>query len=257
MAAFTLRPIPATEELPEGWLFRLPFGEHHVTAENVAAGTKVIGKRNEGAKKVYPPSKADIAAFIEACSEDFKVRVVFSAATGLRVSELLALRWKHVNLKVGEINVERAVDRYRNEDTTKSLAGIRTVPMGATIVALLKAWKLRTEFSKDEDLVFPNLVGRYASYKNMRDRAFQPTMEKARKKVREAGGEFKDFTWHALRHFAISTWIEAGFQPKTVQTFAGHSTLAVTMDRYGHLFPSDDHKTIMDGIAAKLFPVGA
>ena len=61
------------------------------------------------------------------------------------------------------------------------------------------------------------------------------------------------FNWHALRHFAISCWIEAGLDPKTVQTFAGHSSLAVTMDRYGHLFKSKGHKRAMDTIAKELF----
>jgi integrase len=57
------------------------------------------------------------------------------------------------------------------------------------------------------------------------------------------------FNWHALRHFAISCWIDAGLPPKTVQTFAGHSSLQVTMDRYGHLFRSDSHGRAMDAIA--------
>jgi integrase len=59
------------------------------------------------------------------------------------------------------------------------------------------------------------------------------------------------FNWHAL--FAISCWIEAGLAPKTVQTFAGHGSLAVIMDRYGHLFKSDGHKQAMDTIARRLF----
>src|SRR5580692_2267575 len=63
----------------------------------------------------------------------------------------------------------------------------------------------------------------------------------------------EEFNWHALRHFAISCWIDAGLPPKTVQTFAGHSSLQVTMDRYGHLFKSDDHKKAMDAIAADMF----
>ncbi len=58
--------------------------------------------------------------------------------------------------------------------------------------------------------------------------------------------------WHALRHFAISCWIDADLKPKTVQTFAGHSSLQVTMDIYGHLFRSDDHKKAMDAIAAEM-----
>jgi integrase len=57
------------------------------------------------------------------------------------------------------------------------------------------------------------------------------------------------FNWHALRHFAISCWIDAGLKPKTIQTFAGHATLAITMDRYGHLFKSEEHKEAMDEIA--------
>ena len=61
------------------------------------------------------------------------------------------------------------------------------------------------------------------------------------------------FNWHALRHFAISCWIASGLDPKTVQTFAGHSSLQVTMDRYGHLFPSEDHNRAMDAIAKEMF----
>jgi integrase len=61
------------------------------------------------------------------------------------------------------------------------------------------------------------------------------------------------FDWHALRHFAIPCWIEAGLSPKTIQTFAGHSSLAVTMDRYGPLFKSEGHKQVMDAIAREVF----
>jgi integrase len=45
---------------------------------------------------------------------------------------------------------------------------------------------------------------------------------------------------------------EAGLSPKTVHTFAGHSSLQVTMDRYGHLFQSEDHKRAMEAIAAQM-----
>src|SRR5450432_624332 len=58
------------------------------------------------------------------------------------------------------------------------------------------------------------------------------------------------FNWHALRHFGISCWIEADLAPKTMQTFAGHSKLAFTTDRYGHLFKSDNNRAAMDAIAA-------
>ena len=41
--------------------------------------------------------------------------------------------------------------------------------------------------------------------------------------------------------------------PKTVQTFAGHSSLQVTMDRYGHLFPSENHSRVMDAISKEIY----
>jgi integrase len=50
------------------------------------------------------------------------------------------------------------------------------------------------------------------------------------------------FTWRTLRHFAVSCWIDAGLPPKAVQTFAGHKSLQVSMDRYEHLFKSDSTK---------------
>jgi integrase len=122
---------------------------------------------------------------------------------------------------------------------------VRTVPLSAQLVSALKALKLRSKFSKDEDLIFANRRGTHVGHDNFIKRQFLPLFDIAR--------GVEHFNWHGFRHFAISMWIEAGLTPKTVQTFAGHASLQVTMDRYGHLFPSDDHKRAMDGIATQLF----
>lgn len=100
---------------------------------------------------------------------------------------------------------------------------------------------MKSKFSKSNDLIFPNRHGGYIGHDNLIKRQFLPLFEGKR------------FSWHGLRHFAVSTWIEAGLAPKTVQTFAGHASLQITMDRYGHLFPSDDHRRAMDQIAKGLF----
>jgi integrase len=142
----------------------------------------------------------------------------------------------------GELRISRRVDAYGEEGAPKSTAGIRTVPLSAQLVSALKAWKLRSPFSKSVDLIFSNRQGGHIGHDNLIKRRFLPLFAGA-----------KAFNWHGLRHFAISTWIEAGLAPKTVQTFAGHASLQVTMDRYGHLFPSDDHKKAMDQIAKGLF----
>jgi integrase len=131
------------------------------------------------------------------------------------------------------------------------------VPLGAEVVAALKGWKLRAKFKEPHHLVFPNKRGRYQNHDNMVKRDFLPLFDRLEALHAEDPHKHPEaparFNWHALRHFAISCWIEAGLSPKTVQTFAGHSSLQVTMDRYGHLFKSDDHRKAMDQIARQIF----
>lgn len=55
--------------------------------------------------------------------------------------------------------METRVDAYGEEDVTKTAAGMRTVPLAAEIVTMLREWRLRSRFSRDGDLVFPNRKG--------------------------------------------------------------------------------------------------
>jgi integrase len=213
-------------------------------AINAARGVKVIGRRDEGSRKIEPPTKEAMRRLLDVADDDFRVVLIVAAASGMRAGELHALRWRHVDLAAGEVTVETRVDAYRQEDVTKTRAGMRTVPLGASVVTALKASKLRSTFTKPDDLVFPNRRGGYMGHDNMVKRKFAPLFD---------GLPVARFNWHALRHFAVSCWIEAGLDPKTVQTFAGHGSLLVTMDRYGHMFKSEDHKRAMDAIAGEMF----
>lgn len=230
--------------------------ERDMCAINVAKGVKVIGRRDEGAQKIVPPTKAAMRALFAVADKDFLVKLAFASTTGVRAGEFHALRWHHLNLAKGEATIETRVDAYGEEDVTKTAAGMRTVPMSHALVLMLKEWKLRTKRKKDGDLVFPSKRGWYVSHDNMVKRKFLPLFCEIAKRHKANPAEYpevpKRFNWHALRHFAISCWIDADLKPKTVQTFAGHSSLQVTMDRYGHLFKSDDHRTAMDMIAADI-----
>lgn len=225
-------------------------------AINPAAKIRVTGKRGDGEKKVELPAKADVAAAIIEAKGSMAVRMRLSASAGLRASELYALRWKHVSFNAGELSVEGRVDAYKNEDVTKSEAGARQVPLSSAMLAELRKWKDAAKSSEADDLVFPNSKGGFLDHKNILKREFRPLLAAAAAKAKAEGRKFKPFNWHALRHFAISLWIEAGLQPKTVQTFAGHSTLAVTMSRYAKLFPSDSHRNVMDQISSSIFGAG-
>ena len=214
-------------------------------ATNAARGVKVIGTRAEGSKKIVPPPKEAMRAIINAADDDLRLKLIFAASTGARAGEQWAVKWEDVDFDKGELNIRQRVDAYGEEGAPKSQAGMRMVPLSDQLIAALKAWKLRSKFSKPGDLIFPNKRGRHIGHDNLVKRKFLPLFAQPKPPAR--------FNWHALRHFAVSCWIEAGLAPKTVQTFAGHASLQITMDRYGHLFPSDSYKQAMDAIAKGLF----
>lgn len=231
--------------------------ESDLIAVNPASSIRVTGKRGEGSKKVVAPAKTDLAAAIAEAKGGLAIRMRLSASSGVRASELYALRWKHVAFNAGELTIEGRVDAYGNEDVTKSDAGVRRIPLSSAMLKELRTWKDAAKSSDPDHLVFPNAKGGFLDHKNILKREFRPLMKAAEEKAKSENRQFSSFNWHALRHFAISLWIEAGLQPKTIQTFAGHSTLALTMTRYGHMFPSDSHRNIMDQISTSIFGGGA
>lgn len=213
-------------------------------AVNPARGVEVIGRRDEGSRKVVAPSAADVRALLALADPDMRLRMIFAAASGLRAGEQWALRWRHLDLARGEVTVETRVDAHNSEDAPKSSAGVRTLPLAPDVVAMLRQWKLRSRWSRPDDLVFPNREGSYVRHTHLIKR-FNALFDRP-------GAPMK-FNWHSLRHHAVSSWIAAGLAPKTVQTFAGHSTLALTMDTYGSLFKSEDHAAAIEQAARGLF----
>jgi integrase len=195
-------------------------------------------------------------ALLDTADEDLRPMLSFAASTGVRAGEQWAMRWQDVDLDSSRLTIGRRVDAYGEEGAPKSAAGVRIVPISDQLTAKLRAWKLKSKFKKPDDLVFPNSVGNHIGHDNLVKRHFLPLFDKLEAAYEGDPATFspppRRFNWHALRHFAVSCWIEAGFTPKTVQTFAGHASLQVTMDRYGHLFPSEDHKKTMDLIAKDL-----
>lgn len=216
-----------------------------LVAVNSARGVKVIGSRDEGATKVRPPSKAQMKILLDIAPERVKQKILLAASTGIRAGEQWALKWSDVDFKNSELKIRRRVDIYGEEGAPKTSAGVRTIPLSEQIVSMLKRMKIASQFSQDDDYIFPNKIGNCTRHDNFIKRNFN--------KLFQMTDDLERFNWHSLRHFAVSTWIEAGLAPKTIQTFAGHSSLQVTMDRYGHMFKSDNHKKAMDAIAMEVF----
>jgi integrase len=163
--------------------------------------------------------------------------------TGLRASELRGLRWQDVDLKHSEIRVHQRADRYNVLGALKSTAAGRTVPLLPMVVNALREWKLACP-KGELGLVFPNGVGRVETLTNITQRGLMPTLIAAG--ITDKVGQAKYTGLHSLRHFyaswCINRRVDGGLELplKTVQSRLGHSSIQMTADRYGHLFPRSD-----------------
>ena len=113
------------------------------------------------------------------------------------------------------------------------------------VVNALREWRLACPKGR-LGLVFPNGNGSVENHANIASRGFYALQTAAG--LVDADGKPK-YGLHALRHFFASWAIERGFSPKRVQVLLGHSSIQMTFDVYGHLFPSleDDHAKFAAG----------
>jgi integrase len=220
-------------------------------AQNVARDISIgIDKRDRRKLRVGVdiPTVDEVRRILAAASGRVRPLLVTAALTGLRASELRGLRWEDVDLlRRGELHVRQRADHYNAIGRPKSHAGERTVPLSPMALNTLKEWKLVCPRG-DLGLVFPTTKGRVEHHSNI-VRALKPVVVAAG--VVDETGKPKYTGLHALRHFYASWCInrrrDGGLElpPKTVQARLGHSSIVMTLDRYGHLFPSGDESAEM------------
>jgi integrase len=229
-------------------------------AKNPAAPVKIElpkrGRRKIKAGRDFP-SKPEINAVLQNAAGRWRPLIITAVFTGMRASELRGLRWADLDFDGKIIHVNQRADAWGEMGAPKSEAGERTIPLAPMVASALKEWKLqcpkrdRGKKGKDDpgvlDLVFPNGEGRPENHANIANRGFYPlllacglAMDTGRKD--EEGDVIlrSKYGFHTLRHFFASWLIEQGFSPKKVQGMLGHSSMQMTYDTYGHLFPDDE-----------------
>jgi integrase len=178
---------------------------------------------------------------------------------GLRRGELAALRWEDVDLAAGVIRVERSWDVKDGVIEPKSESGRRTVPIASVLRDFLVGHKLQAGrsgglvFGRTSEVPFgPTGVRKRAESAWRRRR-----LECARELAQAAGYEFdalaetdrepfldqagfEPITLHECRHTFASLMIGAGVNAKALSSYMGHSSITITLDRYGHLMPGNE-----------------
>jgi integrase len=165
---------------------------------------------------------------------------------GLRLGELRALDWEHVDLAAGTIRVERSFDPKAGFVEPKSRAGRRRVPVPSVLREALIEHKLLV--GRDAGLVF----GRSS------DLPFSPSTVNVRAAAAWNEAKLEPIGLHECRHTCASYFIAAGINAKTLSAFLGHASITTTLDRYGHLFPGSEAEAagMLDAYLARADTIG-
>jgi integrase len=219
-----------------------------LVAQNAAQPVRVgVNKREQSKLTVGRdvPSKEEVQTILAHAEERWRPLLVTAIFTGMRASELRGLTWEDVDLDRKVIRVRQRANLWGEIGVPKSAAGAREIPMAPLVFNTLREWRLGCPKGA-AGLVFPNGNGRVENHANIANRGFY-ALQTAVGLVGEDGKP--KYGLHALRHFFASWAIERGFSAKRVQALLGHSSIQMTFDRYGHLFPSleDDHAKFAAG----------
>lgn len=192
--------------------------------------------------------------FIKAI-EGHKYRIVFIVAlgTGLRIGELIALRWTDIDFGNSILSVSKSLSRgYKiidekrkfiiEETTPKTRSSIRTVEIPSNILKELKFHKkVQDEYKKkykdiynDKNFIFANEIGNFI---------LPDTLNKAMNKILK-DNNIRYIKFHGLRHTYATRLFERNVPLKTVQKLLGHSSIKMTADIYTHVIGSEKTKAV-------------
>lgn len=202
---------------------------HERVAKNPVEHVETRSKSNYRAIIITP---AQTLAILKSLTSPLHFALVLTcAATALRASEILALRWSDVLWIEGRIRISKRWAKGKDGET-KTEASDGYVPLHPVLAGHLRAWHQQTPHAKPTDFVFPSLMlnGRKPLY------ASSFVADYLRPAAKSAGVQIEDgkrFGLHNLRH-SLSNWLvnKAKVEPKTVQGILRHSKVQTTLDLY-------------------------
>ena len=186
-------------------------------------------------KRLHAGDPADAERALAAVAEPDRCVWALAFYAGLRLGELRALRWGDVDQRGAVIHVRRSWDAVEGGETLpKSSAGVRDVPILTRLEPYLAAQRAACPWADDLDgLVLGATRGAPFGYTGLRKRSAKAL----------AAAGLPHVTLHEARHSFASYLAASGIGIKDLTVILGHSSVTVSLDRYGHLFEAGKAQT--------------
>ena len=199
---------------------------------NPAQGLAMPHREQLPEEEVKVFSREQLATILAMAPERHRPLFGLLAATGLRISEAIALQRLHLQLDVAEpeVCIRRAIVRERIEPP-KSKHGRREVRLPALLAAKLHAHFAAQPGQDSTALAFPSDAGGPLDPNNLRRRVLKPLAE-------EVNGPWAGF--HTFRHTFASIHLSQGTNLLQLSRALGHHSPAFTLTRYTHLLPGEE-----------------
>jgi len=194
--------------------------------QNVVRLTRLPRRPRKPAKVVI--TSAQLRGLLAALPEPSRSLVFLLTVTGLRIGELLALRWRNVDWQRAVLRIEETVYEGHFDDP-KSKCSLRSVPLGPRAFALL-AERYKASNRNGDGLVFASRRGTPLDRRTLLARQLGPAAE--------AVG-MPGVSWHLLRHSNATLHDSVGTPLGTLQELLGHASSEVTRQIYLHSIPAD------------------
>ncbi len=199
-------------------------------SDNPVRKTRLPRRDCTSERPVVTPQQ--VRQLIVVLPEPAKSIALLLVLTGLRIGELLALRWKNVNLGGKVLQVTETVyDGHFDKPKTKR--SVRAIPLCREAVSTLSG--LRHDACEPEQLVFATHSGRPLCRRNLLRRQLRPAWKKL---------GLPPVTWHALRHCHATLLDVVGAPLGTVQALLGHASPEVTLQIYLHAIPEEQRRAV-------------
>lgn len=241
----TILSSALSDAVSAGLLLRNPAADPKQCKPPTAAQAK--------APDMHPWTAAQLAAFLGWSRRNSDLHVAWHvlATTGMRRGELLALRWRNVDLEAGSVSIRRSVgvvhnkgERERIEEGETKTHKPRVIDIDPGTVALLRSWRrdrggMALQLARDDALVFGDHEGTWRHPERF-SRAFKVALARCAKALGDDAPPL--IRLHDLRHTHATLLLQDREPINTVSARLGHSTVTITLNTYGHVMPGDQRR---------------